>query len=267
MLTPGSTFGHYKIETCLGEGGMGVVYRALDTRLERVVALKLISEKLARSEDYQSRLANEAKKAAKADSPYVVKVWEHSEYEGLPYISLEYVAGKDLCDSATDCDLEQKIEIARQIAEGIKAAHSVDLIHRDLKPDNIKITDDNQVKIFDFGLAKTVRPDTVDEQGNIEGTLHYLSPEQLSGEPLTFKSDLFSFGTILFELFTGEKPFEGDYAAAVMYSILHEAPPGPREINADLPEWIDPEAAGQGPDGSFRQYRVGSGTHRQFVGW
>ena len=239
MLSPGSTFGHYKIEACLGEGGMGIVYRALDTRLERVVALKLISEKLARSEDYRTRLANEAKKAAKADSPHVVKVWEHSEYEGLPYISLEYVAGKDLCSSASECDLEQKIEIARQIAEGIKAAHSVELIHRDLKPDNIKITDDNQVKIFDFGLAKTVRPDTVDEQGNIEGTLHYLSPEQLSGEPLTFKSDLFSFGTILFELFTGEKPFEGDYAASVMYSILHEAPPSPREINPDLPEWVE----------------------------
>lgn len=239
MLKPGATFSHFRIEQVLGEGGMGVVYKAFDTNLDRIVALKLISEKLCESEDYRVRLADEAKKAAKVDSPYVVKVWETAECDALPYISFEFVDGEILRSSHGGDDINQKVDIALQIAEGIQAAHKVDLIHRDLKPDNIKLTARGQVKIFDFGLAKTVRPDTVDDQGNIEGTLHYLSPEQLSGESLTYTSDLFSLGTVLFEYFTGERPFEGDYSASIIYSILHEEPPVPSEINHNLPEWID----------------------------
>ena len=239
MLAAGSTFGHYLIDKVLGEGGMGVVYKATDTREDRVVALKVVAEKLLDTGDYRTRLAEEAEKAASIDSPHVVKIWDSGECEGLPFIAMEYVSGEELASSQGEDDLNRKIEITRKIAQGIQAAHSVGIIHRDLKPENIKLTSSDEIKIFDFGLAKSVRPDTVDELGNIEGTLYYLSPEQVSGDPLTYVSDLFSFGTILFEFFTGERPFEGDYAASIIYSILHEDPPAPVELNVDLHGWIN----------------------------
>lgn len=239
MLSPGSIFSNYQIEKPLGIGSMGIVYKATDTRLDRTVALKLIEERLSKSPQYRTRLALEAKAAAKIDSPYVVKVWEHAEFDGQPYISLEYVPGPDL-RAICDClNYGQKVDLARQIAGGLKSAHSQGLIHRDLKPENIKVTDDGQAKILDFGLAKTVNADSVDQQGNIEGTLYYLSPEQLIGEILTFGSDLFSFGIILYELFAGRRPFEGEYPAAIIYSILHEEPVPPSEINKELPRWLD----------------------------
>lgn len=125
------------------------------------------------------------------------------------------------------------------MAKGLEAAHLRTVIHRDLKPENIKITDDQQLKILDFGLAKTVTADSVDHNGNIEGTLHYMSPEQLTGEQLTFLSDIFSYGVIIFELFTGQRPFDGVYSAAIIYSILHEDPPPASQIAPELPPWFD----------------------------
>ncbi len=239
MLTPGSKFGNYEIQQSVGSGAMGVVYKAYDEKQDRVVALKLIDEELADSADYRSRLAEEAKVAARIDSPHVVKVFEQSEFEDQPYISLEYISGKSLRDAYEELDLDQKFEMVRQIATGLIAAHSRGIIHRDLKPENIKITDEKQAKILDFGLAKTITADNVDQDGNIEGTLQYMSPEQLTGESLTFASDMFSYGVILFELFTGQRPFEGVYSAAIIYSILHEDPPLASSIDSDLPEWFD----------------------------
>lgn len=218
---------------------MGVVYKAVDTRLDRIVALKLINETLAASAEYRDRLASEAKIAAKIDSPYVVKVWEHAEIDGIPYISLEYVSGRDLRVVMADLDMDTKLAMSLRLAEGIKAAHDQGLIHRDLKPENIRLTAHDSIKILDFGLAKTVQTDSVDDQGNIEGSLHYLSPEQLSGEPLTPQSDLFSFGIILYEVFTNQRPFEGVHSASIMYSILHENPLPPRDLNDNVPGWLD----------------------------
>ncbi len=240
MPIPGETFGHFAIRRLLGSGGMGQVFEATDTRLDRVVALKLINADLAGSEDYRTRLATEARLAAKVDSPYVVKIWEHSAIDGQPYIAMEYVAGEDLRVSTENYTLQQKLDVVYQIAEGIGAAHAEGLLHRDLKPENIRLTKAGKVKIFDFGLAKTVQADTVDEAGNIEGTLSYLSPEQLAGEPLTLSSDLFSFGVILYELFTRVRPFESEHSAGIVYAILHEDPTPPCEVNHDLPDWIDP---------------------------
>ena len=238
MFTSGSIFGKYEIADLLGTGAMGVVYKASDTKLERQVALKLLNEQYALSAEYRGRLSQEAKAAANIDSPYVVKVWEHAEIDGQPYISLEYVPGADLREVIDRLDYDRKIEIARQIADGLTAAHAQGLIHRDLKPENIKLKDGHQVKILDFGLAKTVRADSVDDHGNIEGTLYYLSPEQLTGEQLSFSSDIFSYGVILYEMFTGQRPFEGEYPAAIIYSILHEDPLPPCEIDGDLPDWL-----------------------------
>ncbi len=240
MLAPGSSFSHFRIESLLGQGGMGVVYKAVDTRNDRVVALKLIADQLSQSEDYRLRLTEEAARTAQVDSPYVVKVWEHDQFDGHPYLSMEYIPGGDLRDLAPTLDFERKLDLCRQVAEGVGAAHATGLVHQDLKPENIRLARDETVRILDFGLAKTVTADTVDEYGNIEGSLYYLSPEQLSGQPVGTASDLFSLGSIYYELFTGIRPFEGEYPAAIMYSILHEEPVPACERNTDLPPWIDP---------------------------
>ena len=218
---------------------MGEVYQAVDIRLDRVVALKLIQQKLASSTEYRRRLTDEARAAAKIDSPYVVRVWECSECNNIPFIAMEYVAGSDLNTSARSLNLKDKLAVALQIAEGIQAAHAVGLTHRDLKPDNIRLTPDNRVKILDFGLAKPVRCDTLDERGNIEGTIHYLAPEQLTGETISFSSDQFAFGIILYELTTGVRPFEGHYPASIIYSILHEEPVPPSNVDPDFPDWLN----------------------------
>jgi serine/threonine protein kinase/Tfp pilus assembly protein PilF len=239
MLTPGSTFGHFQIIETIGSGAMGVVYKALDARSQGHVALKLIDDKLSQSPEYRERLRREAEAASMIDSPYVVKVREHAEWEGQPYIALEYIPGDDLRQVVAEYDFNRKMEFTNQIGQGLKSAHDRGLIHRDLKPENIKVSESGDIKILDFGLAKIVSADTVDIHGNIEGTLHYLSPEQLTGDPLTYASDIFSFGVILYEMFTGERPFEGEYPAAIIYSVLHEEPQPPSLLNEGLPAWFD----------------------------
>ncbi len=238
MLASGSYFGKYEIREVLGRGGMGTVYKAYDPVLNREVALKLIHKKLAEAPEYRTKLAREAQIAASINSPNIVAVLEQSEINNTPFIALELITGHTLTEFAKNLDFEQKIDLALQIARGIQAAHEAGLIHRDLKPENIGVNADGQVKILDFGLAKSIQTDSVDARGNVEGTLLYLSPEQLSGEALTPKSDLFSFGIILYELFTGQRPFEGEYSASIMYSILHEDPPAPCELNSSLPAWV-----------------------------
>ena len=241
MLSPGEIFGKYKIINVLGRGGMGTVYKALDSELGRTVALKIVNENLSKSEEYRSKLAAEAKKSAQLNSPYVVKVFEYAEIDDRPYISLEYVEGDDLRSviESDDYDIDKKLELSLKIARGIKSAHQNNVIHRDLKPENIKVTPAGDTKILDFGLAVEVTPgEAVDSSGNVEGTVAYASPEQLSGEPATSSSDLFSFGVVLFELFTGERPFGGDYTASSIYSTLYEDPENPSEINREVPDWL-----------------------------
>jgi serine/threonine protein kinase/tetratricopeptide (TPR) repeat protein len=239
MLTPGGTHGPYAIDKVLGEGAMGQVYLATDLRTDQPVALKVIKKELADSPTFRQRLADEGAQTGRIDSPHVVKVIDQGEVDGLPYIALEYVPGQELRELLSELTLNQKIDITRQVAAGLQAAHKINLVHQDLKPENIRLTPDGVAKILDFGLAKTVTTDGVDAQGNIEGTLYYLSPEQASGEPITVSSDLFSFGTVLYEMFTGSRPFEGSYSAAIIYSILHEDPVPPIEIDSQLPESIN----------------------------
>jgi eukaryotic-like serine/threonine-protein kinase len=239
MLTPGGTFGPYAIDKVLGEGAMGIVYLATDLRTDTAVALKVIRAELAQSEQYRQRLADEGAQTARIDSPHVVKVLEQGEQDGTPYVALEFVPGRELRDLLSELTLQQKLDVTRQVAAGLAAAHAINLVHQDLKPENIRLTPDGTAKILDFGLAKTVTTDGVDAQGNIEGTLYYLSPEQVSGDPITVSSDLFSFGTVLYEMFTGSRPFEGSYSAAIIYSILHEDPVPPRELDEQLPESIN----------------------------
>jgi len=240
MLTAGETFGHYQIESVLGRGGMGTVYKALDTHLKRTVALKVINEDLAHTEKYQQRLKAEAKKVGQIDSPYVVKAWDYDELNGRPYITFEYIEGVSLRDLLPDLDFNKKIDLAIKILNGISSAHKKFVIHRDLKPENIRVTPEGHPKILDFGLAlSTSRGDSVDASGNIEGTIQYASPEQLSGEATSSKSDLFSLGVILYEMFTNELPFKGAYSASTIYSILYEDPESPTELNDEIPDWLN----------------------------
>ncbi|MBN1213160.1 MAG: protein kinase [candidate division Zixibacteria bacterium] len=258
MLKPGLQLKDYKILGTLGEGGMGVVYKALDTRLDRIVALKLISEKYSALEEYRKKLAREARNAARIDSSYVVKIWEYAEYEDTPYISYEYIQGNELREVMKSISFEQKLKYSRQIAEGLIAAHELGVVHRDLKPENIKITDTGCVKILDFGLAKTISADSVNPQGQIEGTLSYLSPEQVKGAGESIHSDMFSFGVVLYELFTGRKPFDGEYTAGIIYSILHEEPKSPSELDPGIPQglnYIITRLLDKNPNERFRDMR------------
>ncbi len=240
LLSNGSLFGSYRIVRTLGQGGMGVVYEAVDERLDRTVALKLIADKFARDPEYRLRLMQEAKSAARINSERIVKIWECSVLEDVPFISYEYVSGRGLDEVMLEVSFAEKLRLAREVAEALHIAHSFGVVHRDLKPDNIIVSDSGSVKVLDFGLAKVVAADTVDSQGNIEGTLFYMSPEQILGTKQTFSTDIFSYGVILYELLTGHKPFDGDYSAAVIYSILHEDPIPPCELLPSLPLWIDP---------------------------
>jgi serine/threonine protein kinase/Tfp pilus assembly protein PilF len=238
VLKPGSKFGNYNILSLIGEGAQGTVYRAVDTRLEREVALKVIRSELADSKESRTILADEAKKTAQIDSPFVVKVWEYEVINGQPYISYEFVTGADFRKHASHLTFDDKLKLTTKIAEGIAAIHAKGVIHRDLKPENIRITPAGDPKIFDFGLATAEHGRTVNASGEIEGTIAYASPEQLSGEPISCRSDLFSYGVILYELFTGRLPFDGEHTAMVMYSLLYEEPLGPQEIAPSLPAWL-----------------------------
>jgi eukaryotic-like serine/threonine-protein kinase len=239
MLNPGQQLGSYRIEVLLGSGAVGEVYCARDIQTDRVVALKVVKSHLAGSPDYQDRLKTEAAAMARVDSPYVARAWDYSIADGACYLAMEYVEGREIVAATQGMALFEKLRIACQVAEGIQAAHAVQLIHRDIKPENIRVTPEGTAKILDFGLAKDVRQDEVDESGDIVGTLWYASPEQLMGEPVTLATDMFSFGVLLYELVTGRRPFEGDYSARVYYSILHEEPIAAKEILPDLPEWLD----------------------------
>jgi serine/threonine protein kinase/tetratricopeptide (TPR) repeat protein len=241
ILARGTKVHHYEIVRRLGAGGMGEVYLAEDTKLKRQVALKFLSPELSEDQAYRDRFIQEAQAAARINHPNVVTVHETNQFAERIYIAMEYISGKSLEDHIKENKLNfsKKLEIARQICDGLKAAHDCGLIHRDLKPGNIMITVSGRVIILDFGLARMMHTDSVDEAGRIEGTVHYMSPEQVSGSKLSCSTDIFSLGTVLYELVTGKMPFTGADMNRVMYSILHETPVPPIEIRPDLPEWMN----------------------------
>lgn len=241
VLVQDTMIHHYKILRRIGLGGMGEVYLALDTRLNREVALKFLGARFYDDRAFLDRFKQEAQSAAQINHPNIITIYETNEINNRPYIAMEHISGKTLeeCIHNKVLNLNEKIEIVRQICEGLRAAHERELIHQDLKPGNIMITVSGRVIILDFGLAKRMRVDTVDREGRIEGTPMYMSPEQISGQKLNYSTDLFSLGVTLYELFTGQKPFTGEDMSQVIYSILHEEPVPPREINEEIPEWIN----------------------------
>jgi serine/threonine protein kinase len=253
----GKTILHYKILEKLGEGGMGVVYKAEDTKLERTVAIKLLPAHLLTSKDDRARFNREAKAAAALNHPNIATVYEINEYEGKPFIVMEYVEGKTLNDVLEKelFKLKDAISIAIQVAEGLKAAHAKNIVHRDIKSGNVLVSKDGQAKILDFGLAKTAMSTKLTKMGSTLGTVAYMSPEQISTQSVDHRTDLWSLGVVIFEMLTGRFPFSGEYDQAIFYNILNEPPEPLTAIRSGIPislEWIVNKLLAKNPDERYQ---------------
>ena len=232
---------------------MGEVYRAHDTRLDRTVAIKLLSASFASDHDRLQRFAQEARSAAALNHPNIMSIFDVGDDQGTPYVVSELLEGETLRArmQKAPIPLRKAIDYALQIAHGLAAAHSKGIIHRDLKPENLFITDDDRVKILDFGLAKMLAPTTVHgtgeamtvqvatEAGLVLGTVGYMSPEQVRGKPALPESDIFAFGAILYEMVSGKRAFHRDTTADTMSAILHEDPPELTETARNVPIGLD----------------------------
>jgi serine/threonine protein kinase/Tfp pilus assembly protein PilF len=236
----GRTISHYKILEKLGEGGMGEVYKALDTKLDRIVALKFLPKHLLCEETNKKRFEHEAKAASALNHPNITTIHEIDEVEGECFISMEYIEGKSIKELVKEkkFPIGDILSIAIQIAEGLNAAHRKDIVHRDIKSDNIMITPEGLVKIMDFGLAKLKGATKLTTTGSTLGTLAYMSPEQAQGVEVDQRSDIFSFGVVLYEMITGQLPFKGEHEAAIIYSIINETPEPLARYKASIPEGL-----------------------------
>jgi len=220
----GKTISHYKILEKLGEGGMGVVYKAEDTTLKRAVALKFLSPQALGGEEEEIRFVHEAQSAAALDHPSICTVHEIGKAEGRTFIAMAYVEGVTLKEKIESgpLKLDEVVDIAVQVAEGLQEAHEKGTVHRDIKPGNVMITPKGHAKILDFGLAKSGGRTLVTQDGTTLGTVSYMSPEQAKGEGADQRSDIWSLGAVLYEMVVGRRPFKGDYEPAVVYSILNQ---------------------------------------------
>ena len=223
----GSTISHYRILDKLGEGGMGVVYKAQDTRLERLVALKFLPSELAHTATAKQRFVKEARAASALNHPNVAVVYDVGETDAHSFIAMELVEGQSLRERlrATErLTIEAVQELALQIAEGLQAAHAKGIVHRDVKPENLLLTQEGKVKIMDFGIAKFADESHLTQTGTTLGTLAYMSPEQLLADSVDHRSDLWSLGIVIYEMLAREVPFRRDREAAILYEILNREP-------------------------------------------
>ena len=247
----GQTLAHYKILEKIGSGGMGEVYLAEDTKLDRKVALKVLPPEMAESEERRARFKREAKAIAALNHPNIVTVHSVEEADGVHFITMELVQGKTLTEliPKKGMPLNQFFELAIPLADAVSAAHQKGIIHRDLKPDNLMQDEERRLKILDFGLAKwrqEIREAGLSElptqaatgEERILGTVAYMSPEQAEGKTVDHRSDIFSIGIILYEMATGQRPFTGETAASVLSSIIKETPPSIPEVNPALPKLL-----------------------------
>ncbi len=244
----GKILGHYQITQKLGEGGMGVVYKARDTHLDREVALKILPVNIATDEERIRRFSREARTASALSHPNIATIYDVGESDGIRYIAMEYVEGQPLAARVVGKPLRtgEILEVALQIGEALDAAHSKGIVHRDIKPANIMVTTRGQVKVLDFGLARITEPiartDKRDKSttsstmpGTVLGTIQYMSPEQALGHEIDCRSDIFSFGVTLYEMATGLRPFSGTSANETLDRIIHSQPDAIARFNYDLP--------------------------------
>ncbi len=252
-FSPGTLLAdRFQILKLLGTGGMGEVYLAQDARLDRQVAIKFLSDKLARDREWLARFEREARTAARLNHPNVATVYDFGQSEGVSFIAMELLEGRTLRDVLLEhksLPVVDLLDIAIQVVEGLDAAHQRNIVHRDLKPGNVMVLEGGRVKILDFGLAKAVDSDTSEgdyrtstgltREGRVFGTVNYMSPEQARGEELDARTDLFSFGVVLYEMATGSLPFQGKTSAVVFDAILHQEPISAVRLNPRLPAEIE----------------------------
>ena len=245
--------GRYEVRSLIGRGGMAEVHLGFDTRLHRIVAIKMLRIDLARDSIFQARFRREAQAAASLNHPNIVAVYDTGEEVitapdgrgvSVPYIVMEYVEGhtvKELLADGTPVPIDEAVEIVSGVLSALEYSHAAGLVHRDIKPGNIMLTTDGKVKVMDFGIARALADSqaTMTQTNAVVGTAQYLSPEQARGEQVDARSDLYSTGVVLFELLTGRPPFRGDSAVAVAYQHVSAIPPTPSSITPDVPEALD----------------------------
>ena len=233
----GRTISHYKITEKLGEGGMGVVYKAEDTKLERTVALKFLAAHLLNDDEAKARFLREAKAAAGLNHPNICPVYEIGEAEGKTFLSMAFIEGDPL-EARIErgpLPLKEALDIGRQIADGLEAAHEKGVVHRDIKPANVMVDAKGRATIMDFGLARLTEASRLTKANQTMGTVAYMSPEQAQGMEVDNRSDIWALGVVLYEMVRGQRPFQGEYDQALLYEIVHEEPAALTGLRTGVP--------------------------------
>jgi len=239
-----SQLGRYEVLGELGQGAMGIVYKAKDPLIDRVVAIKTINLGLAldEKEEYEERFYQEAKAAGRMNHPNIVTIYDVGRTGEVAYIAMELLQGRELRDIMNESGLlpvDQVLDIVAQVASGLSYAHEHGIVHRDVKPSNIMVIRDGQVKITDFGIARMSSSSVRTQTGMVLGSPKYMSPEQVMGKALDQRSDVFSLGVMLYEMLTGQTPFKGENVNAIMYQTLNAVPAPPNALNSSVPEMVN----------------------------